>query len=185
VLEEFQRQDRSYRLAILSSHWLQGDTQYKPSAVEDARGMLMAAGGGWVDYSDLADLLARVTTRGAIATDFVLNQLHALIRAPFELLSDYCEDYDEAEPSGHLVQALRTTAWYDYARIIRNTISHNFRFRFSNSDRNRLPITWRGMTLTAALEGTSITYESFWHGSGYQLFLDMRTFAEAMPEVSS
>jgi hypothetical protein len=27
ILEEFIRQDRSYRLAIISSHWLQGGTQ--------------------------------------------------------------------------------------------------------------------------------------------------------------
>jgi len=184
VLEEFGRQDRSYRLAILSSHWLQGGKQYGPSASAEARSLQMEALGRWIAYSDLADLLERGDTRVAITTYFVLNQLHALIRAPFELLSDYCEDYDKAELSRHLVKELHRADWYEFARIIRNTVSHNFRFRFSKHDKTRLPITWRGISLTADLEGKAMTYESFWHKSGYELFLEMRSFAEVLPEVT-
>jgi hypothetical protein len=37
------------------------------------------------------------------------------------------------------------------------------------------------MSLTYDLHGKAITYESFWHKSGYELFLAMRAFAEALP----
>ena len=117
----------------------------------------------------------------AITTDFCLNQLHALIRAPFEHLSDYCEDFDQVCPGQDLVKAVRDTEWYDFARIIRNTVSHNFRFHFSKGDMSRLPITWKGIVLSQALEGTALDYKSFWHGPGYVLFLEMRAFAEALP----
>jgi hypothetical protein len=182
ILEEFNRQDRSYRLAIICSHWLQGGTQYKPSAVDEARRLRMQALDKWISYSDLADLLERDPTRLVITADFVLNQLHALVRAPFELLSDYCEDFDKAVPDSQLVTAFRAADWYEFARIIRNTVSHNFHFRFSKYDRSRLPIMWRGISLTADLEGKTMTYESFWHKPGYELFLAMRGFAEALPE---
>lgn len=139
----------------------------------------------WVSYSDLAELLEQDSHRFSIVTDFVLNQLHALIRVPFELLGDYCEDYDRAGPGRTMVKQLRATDWYEYARAIRNTVSHNFRFDFSKYKAHQLPITWRGISLTAELDGKAISFESFWHRSGYELFVDMRAFAEALPEVTT
>jgi hypothetical protein len=141
ILEEFVRQDRSYRLAIIASHWLQGGSYYKPSAVEEARGLRMKVLDTWVAYSDLADLLEQDRSRFSITTDFVLNQLHALIRGPFELLGDYCEDYDQARPSRQMMNELRSADWYEYARAIRNTVSHNFRFDFSKYKADKFPIT--------------------------------------------
>ncbi|MDA9430229.1 hypothetical protein [Bradyrhizobium sp. CCBAU 51627] len=182
ILDEFARQDRSYRLAIISSHWLQGGAQYKPSAVEEARGLQMKVLDTWVSYSDLAMLLERDSSRFSITTDFVLNQLHALIRVPFELLSDYCEDFDRAGSGSAMVKKLRDADWYEYARVIRNTVSHNFRFDFSRYKPEKFPITWRGISLTPDLDRKTITFESFWHKSGYELFVAMRDFAEALPE---
>jgi hypothetical protein len=56
--------------------------------------MRMQALDRWISYADLADLLGEDPSRLVITSDFVLNQLHALIRVPFELLGDYCEDYE-------------------------------------------------------------------------------------------
>ena len=145
----------------------------------------MKAFDNWISYSDLADLLEQDPSRLAITSDFVLNQLHALIRVPFELLDDYCEDYDKAKPGRDLIKELRAANWYAYARAIRNTVSHNFRFDFSKYDKSRFPITWRAMSLTHDLHGKAITYELFWHKSGYELFLTMRAFADSLPELTS
>jgi hypothetical protein len=183
ILEELARQDRSYRLAIIASHWLQGGNRFKPSAADEARGLHMQVLDKWVSYSDLADLLEQDPSCFSITTDFVLNQLHALIRVPYELLDDYCEDYDKAVPGSSLARQLRTTDWFEYARAIRHTVSHNFRFDFSRYKAEKFPITWRGITLTPDLHGKAITFESFWHKSGYELFVAMRSFAEALPEL--
>jgi len=184
ILEEFNRQDRSYRLAIISTHWLQGGSQYKPSAVDEARGLRMIALGRSIPYSDLAEMLENDSTRLVITSDFILNQLHALIRVPFELLHDYCEDYDKAAPGQHLVNSLQKCPWYQFARFVRNAISHSFRYDFREADKRRLPITWRGITLTEDLNGKPITHETFWHKPGYELFLEMRAFADALPELA-
>ena len=144
----------------------------------------MQARDAWVSYSDLADLLGQDPSRLVITTEFVLIQLHALIRVPFEVLGDYCQDYDKAAPGQHMVKKLRAADWYEYARAIRNTVSHNFRFDFSRYKKNQFPIRWRGITLTYDLHGQAITYELFWHKPGYELFLEMRDFAVALPEVN-
>jgi hypothetical protein len=185
ILDEFTRQDRSYRLAIISSHWLQGGTYYKPSASNEARGLHMKVLDTWVSYSDLAELLEQDASRFSVTTDFVLNQLHALIRVPFELLGDYCEDYDQAAPGRMMMKELRAADWYEYARAIRNTVSHNFRFDFSKYKTEKFPISWCGVSLTPDLHGKTITFESFWHKSGYELFVAMRSFAKTLPEVGA
>ncbi|MGY8681275.1 hypothetical protein Q2941_26310 [Bradyrhizobium sp. UFLA05-153] len=81
-----------------------------------------------------------------------------------------------------MVKKLRDADWYEYARAIRNTVSHNFRFDFSQYKPEKFPITWRGIFLTPDLDGKTITFEPFWHKSGYELLVAMRDFAEALPE---
>src|SRR5260370_35324010 len=85
VLECFDREDRSYRLAIICSHWLQGGAQYEPSAAEEARSLQMRARGKWVSLADGADMLRQQIPRTAMPSDFVLNQRPALSRARVEL----------------------------------------------------------------------------------------------------
>ena len=50
VLDIFRRQDATYRLAILASHWLRGATNYKPSAAEEARSLAMEAAGKRIPF---------------------------------------------------------------------------------------------------------------------------------------
>jgi len=183
VLECFDKQDRSYRLALLCTRWILDAARYKPSAPEEARGIWMGVCDRYLSFADLADKLES-TSRYALSSDFMLNQLHALIRAPFEILRDYCEDYDKSDPTRHLFQKMKEAPWYEYARLVRNAISHNFRFQYSNHDKKMLPVTWNGITLSHEMEGQAITYESLWHKRGYELFLEMRIFAEALPEAS-
>ena len=179
VLEWFDRQDRTYRLALLCTNWIRDIRGYKPSSSEEARGFSMKVRGRWLSFADLADMLEQQSSRDALSSDFILNQLHALIRAPFEILHNYCEDYDKTDPTRPLLEKMKAASWYEVARIIRNTISHNFHVQYKKTE----PITWNGITLSREMDGKAITYESLWHKSGYELFLEMRTFAEALPEV--
>jgi len=182
LLDHFARQDRVYRVTLLASHWLGGGNQYTPSAGHEARTIHMQINGRWIPFADLADKLEDQTGMIQLTSEFSMNQLHALIRAPFELLNDYCEDFDAANPATHLVGQLKSTSWYQFARHIRNAISHNFRYEFREKDRKDLPIVWNGITLSETMHGQAMSYE-FGHRPGYMLFLEMRDFAEALPEV--
>jgi hypothetical protein len=182
ILKALDREDRSYRLALLSSHWLRDAARYKPSAAEEARGMRMEAYGKRISFADLADALEHPNTREIVSSDFVLTQLHTLIRVPFEVLSDYCKDFDGQFPGQQLCATLKGTKWYWFAYIVRNAVSHNFRYDFRGGVRKQLPICWNGITLTAEMQGQPVTYETLWHRRGYELFLEMRRFAESLPE---
>jgi hypothetical protein len=84
-----------------------------------------------------------------------------------------------------MMKEFRAADWYEYARAIRNTVSHNFRFDFSRYKPEQFPILWRDISLTPDLHGTAISFESFWHKSGYELFVAMRSFAKTLPELGA
>jgi hypothetical protein len=182
VLESFDRQDRSYRLALLCTYWIRDTAGYKPSASEQARGMSMVFREKVVPFADLAEKLEQQRSRDTLSADFLLNQLYALIRAPFEIVHDCCEDYDKLVGGKRLSEQMEATPWFQFARIIRNAISHNFHFQYNKYDRSLLLVTWNGITLCQDMEGKPLTSELLWHRTGYELFLQMRTFAEELPD---
>jgi hypothetical protein len=114
----------------------------------------------------------------------MLTYLHTLVRAPFELLSDYCEDYDKTVPGRKLLSQMKSASWYGVAYIIRNAVSHNFHVETGRL-RAKLPIRWRTVTITEEMEGQPMTAAVFWHKPGYELFMEMRAFAESLPEVGA
>lgn len=183
ILKVFAREEQSYRLGILCTHWIRDVEQYVPNAASLARGLHMRTDARWVSGADLAALLEDPMKRDLLSSEFLLTYLHTLIRAPFELLSDYCEDFDRATPSGLLLAQLKSAPWHDVAYIVRNAVSHNFHIEFGKL-RDKLPITWRSVTFIEDMEGQPMTAEIFWHRPGYELFLEMRAFAETLPEVS-
>ena len=179
----FRRQDAAYKAAYIASHWLRHTTNFKPSAVEEARGLWMNVDDDWIDFLDIACELERDPT--AIVGDVTLNQLHATVRAPFELLNDYCEDFDKQLTPKRIVQLMQEQEWYWYAYGVRNAISHNFRFEFSAAYRRRLPVSWNGMTITSEMESKPLQPSEFSHGQGYRLFRAMRGFATTLPDLSA
>jgi hypothetical protein len=181
ILEAFAREDRSYRLGILCTHWIRDVEQYAPNAATLARSLHMQADLRIISNADLAVMLEDPSERELLSSDFLLTYLHTLIRAPFELLSDYCEDFDKVAPDRSLLSEMKAMPWYGIAYIVRNAVSHNFHIGFGGL-RDKLPITWRTITMTEEMEGRPMTAEIFWHRPGYELFLEMRTFAAAMPQ---
>src|SRR5205085_1393490 len=69
---------------------------FTPSAISEAKSLSMTVAGRTIVFSDLAAELEDNHRREMISSQFLLNHLHSLIRLPFELLKDYCQDFDKA-----------------------------------------------------------------------------------------
>jgi hypothetical protein len=182
ILDYFDREDKNYRLAILCTHWIRDIAPFTPSVKAEAKSLSMIVAGRTIAFSDLAAELEDRNRSEIISSQFLLNHLHSLIRLPFELLKEYCRDFDEAAKQSTLTDGLRAMPWYHYTRLVRNAVSHNFRFVFNVADRARLPVKWNGITIDANCDGQAISYETLWHRPGYELFLEMKEFANSLPE---
>jgi hypothetical protein len=185
IRDYFDREDRLYRLAMLCTHWIRDTAPFTPSAMSEAKSLSMTIAGRTITFSDLAVELVDYNRREMISSDFLLNHLHSLVRVPFELLKDYCEDFDTATRQSVLMTKLRNMPWYEYARLVRNAVSHNFRFAFSARDKSELPATWSDIVIDSNHDGQAITYDTLWHRTGYALFLEMREFAGLLPELGT
>ncbi|MGY8678554.1 hypothetical protein Q2941_12200 [Bradyrhizobium sp. UFLA05-153] len=122
------------------------------------------------------------TRRGPDAFSMAGKAAH--IRVPYELLDDYCDDYDKATPGRSLSKQLRAADWYEHARAIRHTVSQNFRFDFSRYKPENFPITWSGISMTPELHEKASLSPRSGRRSGYEFFVAMRSFAKALPEPS-
>ena len=101
---------------------------------------------------------------GQIATEFRSNQPR-LVESLEELWKfvrrNLCkESFEVTKAYANSVgcfSALQAASWYPYARTVRNSISHDFHFRFTARDLSRLPVTWNGRIIDASMHGKDLT----------------------------
>ena len=72
ILRAFAREDRSYRLGILCTHWIRDVERYAPNAAALARSLHMQTDSKMVSDADLAELLEDPAKRELLSSDFLL-----------------------------------------------------------------------------------------------------------------
>ena len=107
-----------------------------------------------------------------IAFSELYDTVHrAALKELFEVTKHYCETTNQEK-------LLKAQSWYQFWRVLRNCLSHDFKFSFNDYDKKKLPVTWGSITIDTSMEGKSLT-----HGvlSREQLLVfldDVRKFVE-------
>ncbi|CUS32717.1 hypothetical protein COMA1_10777 [Candidatus Nitrospira nitrosa] len=97
-------------------------------------------------------ILLRDQNVSRIAWSELYDTVHrAAVKELFEVTKNYCDSSGQ----NHLLAA---QPWYQFWRVVRNCLSHDFRLRFTDYDRNRLPVSWRGVTIDQTMEGKPLTH---------------------------
>ena len=76
----------------------------------------------------------------------------AMMKEPFELIKDYVTQTQQLD-------RFKNQSWYQFARMIRNNISHSMRFEFRQHDLEKLPVTWNGKTIEASMDGQVLSLQ--------------------------
>ena len=82
-----------------------------------------------VEFKKVKNLLINPVHRQIALKEFLKSQIRALIKESFELVKNYCDETNQDSK-------LKTAPWYQFARIIRNCLSHNFKFGFGEYGHN-------------------------------------------------
>ena len=127
-------------------------------------------GGYEVQFAQVADLFSNTEHRDDACKSLLIMHMCSLIKDSFELCRHHCK------AAGCLPQ-MRVEPWYQFCRLIRNCIAHNFEFTFSSHDLPVLPATWRGRSITAAMNGGPLPLSFFGYSQAWDLFQDIRSFA--------
>jgi hypothetical protein len=125
-----------------------------------------------VPFDQVSKLLDNRQDREIAVREFLTMLLRALIKESFELIKDYSNDSNQSA-------LLKGEPWFQFARIIRNCISHNFLFEFNAHDRSHLPVSWKGKTITLALDGQPLSLSMFGYVEAWELFSEFKVFAES------
>ncbi len=124
-----------------------------------------------VPFDQVSNLLRNEDDRSIAIKEFVKMLIRALIKESFELIKAYCEDTGQRT-------VFTSVSWYQFARMIRNCLSHNFKFEFRPNEKNLLPARWRARTITVQMDGQHLELEFLGYLQTWEMFHDFQQFVE-------
>ncbi len=130
---------------------------------------LAAFGEYTVTFDQLVSLLKIPEDRRIALKEFLKMHMRTLMIESFEHIKAYCQNTDQ-------YAAFKSQNWYEFARLIRNFLSHNCRFEFNKYDRDRLPITWNEKTITVEMDKKSPDFSFFGEVETWELFQEFENF---------
>jgi hypothetical protein len=128
-------------------------------------------GGYDVQFGQVVALFSNTEHRDDACRSLLIMHMCSLIKDSFELCRHHCKIAGE-------LSAMQGEPWYQFCRLIRNCIAHNFLLIFSARDITLLPLTWRGRTITHAMQGGPLPLQVFGYVEAWEMFIEIRTFAE-------
>ena len=124
-----------------------------------------------VEFKQVKNLLMKPADRGVPLKEFHLSQFRAFIKESFELINNYCEETKQDSK-------FKSEPWYQFARLIRNCLSHNFKFKFNKKDKRILPVTWKSRTIDATMDCKHLKLGFFGYVETWELFTEYQSFVE-------
>ena len=124
-----------------------------------------------VQFNQVANLLRKDNDREIAIREFLTSQIRALIKESYELIKDYCEDTGQSA-------LFKAEPWHQFARMIRNCLSHNFKFDFNNHDKGLLPVSWSNRTIDIGMNDTHLQLSFFGYVESWELFIAYHDFVQ-------
>jgi hypothetical protein len=142
----------------------------EPFSVEKLQKSYTRFGKYCVPFNQVATLLMADADREMALKEFSTMLLRALLKESFEVVKDYAKKTKQEK-------IFKSQSWYVFSYMIRNCISHNFRFSFLPRDFKRLPVTWSGITIDRTLDKKPLTLKFFGFDAAWDLFCEVERFA--------
>ena len=105
------------------------------------------------------------------AMEFIKLHLRTFVTESFEMIRLYCEERNESN-------LLKRQSWYQFARMIRNSLKHDQRWNFNSYDLSLLPINWNGRIIESTMGNQDITWSFFDSFDALELWDEIFYFAE-------
>lgn len=113
--------------------------------------------------------------------EFLLQSLHnlylrALICESYELISEYCDKTKQYE-------LLKSEKWYLPLRLVRNCITHSFRWNFDRLSKKekkeiKFPITYRSLCISRDFQDQPLSFDKFNWVHIWNIHIDIMRFVE-------
>ena len=107
---------------------------------------------GTITLREFIESLNNISDNAAVETKRNANRFltRNLLKETFRITQSYCQINDK-------IIILEEQSWYQFSRIVVNSISHNFRFEFRAKDKTLLPVSYRNQTIDSSMNGKPIS----------------------------
>lgn len=122
-------------------------------------------------FNEIAIFLKCDISKREKNNEFVKMGIRMMLKEPFELIKDYCKLTNQSS-------LFKKQKWYHFARLLRNCVSHNFRFKFLNYDERLLPISYKGKTIDISKDNTELHLSFFGQSDIWELFCEISSFVD-------
>lgn len=99
-----------------------------------------------------------------------------LIKEAFEITKAYAK-------ANSCTDLLKQQPWYQFARMVRNSLSHDFHIKFQPNDFHHLPVSWQGKTISSSMDGLSLPSDILDPYTTWILFDQIYKFVDSHPCV--
>ena len=107
------------------------------------------------------------------AMEFAKMLLRNFTLDSFESIKSYCRETDKLDQ-------LYSQPWYQFTRMIRNSLTHTQTWHFRDYDREKLPVSWRDKTISIDMEGEEPNFDFFGWWDGCELWEEINQFAQSL-----
>lgn len=167
------REDLANQLVHTKNNYIFGLAAFTILSSEESYPLLAshraAFGNYTVSFDQIVTLFQNSKDRKIVLNEFLKMCMRTIIKESFEHIKDYCEHTDQ-------YAALKSEPWYEFARMIRNFLSHNCKFEFNKYDKARLPINWGDKIITIEMDCKSLDFSFFGEVETWELFQEFESF---------
>lgn len=103
---------------------------------------------GIITLREFIESLNNINDKAAVETKRNANRFltRNLFKETFRITQSYCH-------ANNKMDILKDQSWYQFARIVVNSISHNFRFKFRPNDKKLLPVNYMDQIIDSSMDG--------------------------------
>ena len=109
---------------------------------------------GKISLKQFMEGLEKISDHAQVETKRNANRFltRNLLKEVFRITQSFCYTHGQAT-------AMTAESWYQFTRIIVNSLSHNFRLEFQNNDRKQLPVSYMGQTIDIPMHGQPLSMQ--------------------------
>lgn len=125
-----------------------------------------------IPFNQVAELLKKQPDCGIALSEFNKMLMRTTLKETFEHIKEYCTETEQYD-------IFKKQNWYEFARMIRNFLSHNCHFIFNKYDRDRLPIKYGDIEIIEEMNGKGLGDYVFGNTETWELFTAMEAFVSS------
>jgi hypothetical protein len=99
----------------------------------------------------------------------------AAIVSMYSATEEYCKATEQLD-------LYKAQPWFHVLRLARHCLGHDMKWRIFPSDKQHLPVTWNGVTISTDLDGVDFSFRVLPPDKLIELFVEVERFVHGLPK---